>query len=127
RDKFRLRFCQQQVEKVFRSVRLKLISVRMIEKPDALLGERLAGLIKNVRSFAACLFAERPAVCDPGAARVLSASRFCLSRDACWIIAKSLIGKMAAHDGKPARLCFLLESIRRHAVGAGRFDILETH
>ena len=52
-----LRLCagQQQVKERLRSIRLKLVTVRVIEKLDPVLRERLARLVENLGRLAADL------------------------------------------------------------------------
>src|SRR4029077_11194472 len=80
RDELGLGLRHQQVEEILRSVRLKLVTVRVVEKPDAVFGERLATFVENLRCFTAILFSEISAMGDPCAAGILGAQRLCFFR-----------------------------------------------
>ena len=70
---------------------LKLEAVRVVEKLDAVLRERFAGLIEILNRAAAIFFCEGAAMRDPRSSGVFQAERFCVSYDAVNIIAKSFI------------------------------------
>ena len=62
---FRFCFSHQQVEQRAVTVRRKFITMRVVEKFEAMFGQRLTGSIKDTSGFATCLFVERILVRNP--------------------------------------------------------------
>ena len=123
----RLRLRHEQVEQRPRLIRLKFVTVRVVEKFDPFLGEHPARLVEDVDRSAALLLVKRIFVPDPGRAGILQPQNLCLAHDAFRIVAKLLIWEVGAHRSQPPLIQLGLEFLRREVVRAGKLHIREAH
>ena len=97
------------------------------KKFQAVLGERFPGLVENGDGFAAGFFIERFVVVvrNPRAADVFESENLRVMRHAFDIVAQTVIRKMSADGIEAARVELRLELLRREAVSAGEFHVLD--
>src|SRR5688572_32855941 len=77
--------------------------MRVVEKFEAMFGQRPTGSIKDTGSFATCLFIERLLVRNPSAADVFQTQRLRFGRNALNVVATLLVRKVATHGSESSR------------------------
>jgi len=124
-DKVGLGFSHQEVKQGALAMRLKFITVRVVEEFQALIGQRFAGAIEDRAGLATGLFIERVPVRNPGATGVLQAERLRVARDTLDIVAVAFKRKMSAGACKSLVRALFFEFLGRKIVSAGEFDLLD--
>src|SRR5947207_12411508 len=118
-------FGHQQVKQSAIAVRLKFVTVRVIEEFHAVFGQRLAGLVEYRGGRTTGLFIERVRVRNPGATGVLQAKCFRVARNTLDFVAVAFKRKMTTDRFKSLGSEQFLEFLRREIVSAGELDVLD--
>ena len=111
-DKVGLGFRHQQIKQRAMAIRLKFISVRVVEELQTVFGQRLADAIEDRDGFATGLFIERVGVRNPGATGVLQAEPLRVARDPLDVVAVTFKRKMSADGFKSIGGELFLELLR---------------
>src|SRR5687768_10537554 len=98
--------------------------MRVVEKFEAMFGQRLTGSIKDTRSFATCLFVERILVRNPGAADVFQTQRLRFGRNALNVVATLLVREVATHGFESSFIKQSAKLFRWNSVSTCRFNVL---
>ena len=98
----RLGFLHEKVKEVAVSVRLKLVTVAVVEKGDTFFGECFSRAVERGDGVAAGFFGEVAFVVDPSATRILQAECFGITNDGVEVFLVALVREVTAHSFEAA-------------------------